>query len=60
MLCPPFFLIVIGEVKIRTTNPQFFYQCEKFSFRCKIKKIKVPGQVSFLKKRICTFCLSFV
>ena len=24
MLCPPFFLIVIGEVKIRTTNPSLF------------------------------------
>ena len=24
MLYPPFFLIVIGEVKIRTTNPSFF------------------------------------
>jgi hypothetical protein len=24
MSCLPFFLIEIGEVKIRTTNPQFF------------------------------------
>jgi hypothetical protein len=24
MLCLPFFLIVIGEVKIRITNPSFF------------------------------------
>jgi hypothetical protein len=24
MLCPPFYLIVIGEVKIRTTNPPLF------------------------------------
>ena len=32
MLCPPFFYLEIDEVKIRTTNPQFFCQCEKVSF----------------------------
>ena len=32
MLCPSFFYLEIDEVKIRTTNPQFFCQCEKVSF----------------------------
>jgi hypothetical protein len=30
MLYPPFFLIVIGEVKIRTTNPSFSANVKRF------------------------------
>jgi hypothetical protein len=32
MLCPPFFLMEIGEVKIRTTNPQFFASVRSLAF----------------------------